>query len=67
MSIALVQSVCQTFEKQILSQMLTDKQPYPIFWNNFHTILKVLKCILYSSREALLIIHFQEGSSRNFE
>ena len=27
----------------------------------------ILECILNSSREALLIIHFQEGSSRNFE
>ena len=42
-SIASVQRVCQTFEKQTASQVHTDRHPYPHFGKDFNTILKVLK------------------------
>ena len=42
-SIASVQRVCQTFEKQTARQIHSDKHPYPNFGKDFHTILKVLK------------------------
>ena len=42
-SLAPVQRVCETFEKQTASHIHTDKHPYPAFGRDFHKILAVLE------------------------